>query len=173
MSQMAGIVIGGGQSNFAGWVDEAELVEEFVAVADFRGEELASGLLTVVTMVTIVFEHGTAAGDVDDDGIDAAGVESCGVFVGHFACGGAAAGVEMDRTATGLILRNDDVASILLEDAGGGPIGLAKECIADAAGEEGDTGAAAAFGGDEFRQCGQGLLERREHRREAAEAGWE
>src|SRR5712692_2635499 len=93
----------------------------------------------------IVFlECGAAAGGVGDDGIEIFVGEGREICPGKIARGIADTGVSGQRSATKLILGDDDFAAVRGEHADGGFIEIRKYDIGDATGEEGDTGAARA-----------------------------
>ena len=73
-----------------------------------------------------------------------------GELLGRFA----GAGVEVDRAAADLRCGHVHVAAVLLQHAGRGPVDVAEHGVADAAGEEGDRGTAAADGRQELRAAG-------------------
>ena len=56
--------------------------------------------------------------------------------VGELAGRLAGAGVKVDRAAARLRARHEDVAAVLLQHAGGGPVDVAEHGVADAAGEQ-------------------------------------
>ena len=163
VQQVAGVVIGGDRADFAFGAHRAQLVEELVHVADLRRPGGAGSLVGVVPVVAVVFEHRPAAGDVVDDRVEPVGLESGAVLVGELACRLARAGVEVNRPAADLRWRHVDVAAVVLQHAGRGPIDVAEHRVADAADEQRDRGPALADGGQELRQRAFVALRRRQH----------
>jgi hypothetical protein len=70
--------------------------------------------------------------------------------------------VVVDGAAAGLRAGDDNIAAILLEDAGGGPVHVSEHGVGDAAHKQADSGAAFADGGEEFREFGWEWFEPRE-----------
>ncbi|GDX93503.1 hypothetical protein LBMAG46_35120 [Planctomycetia bacterium] len=110
--EVAGILHGNECIDASCWADGSQFHEEFVDIHDFRGEVggirgCGAGRIGAVVVqffgdMSVVFQHGAAAGDVDDDGIEFPGIEGCGILVhetdGWF-CG---TGVIVNRSAAGL-----------------------------------------------------------------------
>ena len=88
--------------------------------------------------VGVVLEHRAAAGGVDDDRVDARRAERGHVLPGQLQRRLLDARVVMDRAATRLAAGDHHLASVLLEDPGGGRVGLGEHRVGDAAQEQGD-----------------------------------
>lgn len=102
--------------------------------------------------VSVVFQHGTAAGNIDHDGVELLAGEGSSILVhesdGRF-CG---TRMIVNGAAAGLGGGDDDVAAILLQDSGCCPVDMAEHGIGDAADEQSDFCAWFSDGGQECWQ---------------------
>ena len=85
------------------------------------------------------------------------------ILIGELSGRFARAGVKVNRAAADLRPRHVDIAAILLQHAGGGPVDVAEHRVADAAGEQRDGRTAAADGGQELGQRPFVAPRRRQH----------
>ena len=136
VAEVAGVVIShlGRDRELGG--DWPEFHEKFGDVADL-GDEFLCGLI-VRKEVSVILEHRAAAGGVDDDGVEAVGVEGLQVRSGEIERGGFRAGMIMDRAAAALRSGRDDFAAVGLEDSGGRGVGLGKHRVGHATEKERD-----------------------------------
>ena len=102
--------------------------------------------------VGIVLEHRAAAGRVDDDRVEAVGVEGRHVPPRQGECRLLDAGVIVDGTAADLSARDHDLAAVLLKHPGRRGVGLGEHGVGHAAEEEGDAG---PLGTDRRQDLGQ------------------
>ena len=114
---------------------------------------LQQGLgIRVVPMMTVVLEHRATTGNVVDDRVETFRSEGRAILIGKLAGRFARPAMEVNRTAADLVLWHVDVAAIVLQYAGGGPVHVPEQRVAGAAEEQADRGAALANRGQEFRQ---------------------
>ena len=151
---MAGVVIRRREVHFPFGRHEAvvavEFIEEFIDIASFGGERLALFRTGVVPVMAVVFEHRTAAGDVDDHPIDV--VEGGDIGIGESSSRLARTGMQVNRPAALLRARNDDVATVLLQHPGRRPMRLAEHHVGHATGEKRDPRTTPSDRRQELRQ---------------------
>ncbi len=156
----AGVVISGDKRDFSLWRDDSQIVQEFMNIAHL-GCELPPGRLPLILPVMpIVLQHRAATGHVHDDRVPIFAAERGHVRVGKFPRRVRRAGVIMDRPAASLTGRQNNVATICLEHAGSRPMGVAKNRVGYATGEQRHPRTAAADGGQHPWQRGLGAGER-------------
>ena len=112
--EMAGIVVGDAEGKGVAGGGGRELAEDLGDVAAFGGEVAgADGPVGVVAeKVAVLLHGGSAAGGVDDDGIDVGVFEDGDDVAGHVGGLGLEAGVEHEGAAAGLVGGRDDVRSL-------------------------------------------------------------
>ena len=120
------------------WSDRWRAAENFGDVFTFFGEGLgASGPFGVVAEEVAVLLHGrTAAGCVNDDGVDVGCFEEGDEIAGH---GGGLifeAGMDHEGSAARLTGRDDDVEAFGAQHACGGGVDVREEDGLNAAGEQ-------------------------------------
>src|SRR5262245_57341964 len=86
--------------------------------------------------MAIVFEHGAAAGGVRDDRINLARPEDIAVRFRELLRGCCEGGMVMQGATANLGTRDQHLAAVALQDAGGVERGLGEERVAGATGEE-------------------------------------
>lgn len=149
VAEVAGVVVGDAERQGIARCDWVEFAEDFGDVFAFCGEGAGSvGPLRVVAQEMAVLLHGgTAAGGVDDDGVDVGAIEEVDDLARH--CGGLLfqPGVDHESSAAGLILGSDDFAAFRGEHARGGGVDVGEEDLLHASGEHSDA-AAGGCGGD-------------------------
>ena len=95
----------------------------------------------------VFLERGAGAGGVGDDGVEVFAKKDGEILSREFAGGVANASVRRERAAAELASGDDDFAAVGGEDADGGFVELRESDVGNAAGEEGDAGAARTGGG--------------------------
>jgi len=86
--------------------------------------------LNLPRYMPIILEHRSAAGDVDDDCIDARRVEGLAVLGHEVECRAFVPRVIMNGPATGLLAGHDNLAAVGLQHPSGCPVRLAKNYVA-------------------------------------------
>ncbi len=151
--------------------DRAELDQELGDVADLGDECLGRLGVAGREEVGVVLEHRPAAGGVDDDGVEAVGVEGGDVPAGEVQRRALDARMVVDRPAAALPRRDDDLAAVGLEDPGGRGVGLGEHGVGHAPQEERDPGPPRADRREDGREPRSRARQRREHRLQPPE-GW-
>ncbi len=146
VEQVTGILISDAMPQGIHFCGKAESGEKFSDIAGFLGESAGLGVFFLVWRkeMIVFLECGAATGGVGDDGIELFVGKRCEICSCKIARGIADTGMSGQRAATKLILGDNDFAAVGGEHADGGLIEIRKYDIGDAAGEEGDTGAARA-----------------------------
>lgn len=164
VAQMAGIVIGRDEIEPALRRDRPQLGQELAHIAHLLGKSAHPRLLGLWNReVTIVLEHRAAPRHIDDHRVDLVDVKDIGVLDGTLGRRFFRAGVIMNRAAAGLPARDHDVAAVLLQHAGGGPMGGSEQRIRDTADKERDRGPPRSLGGQPLGQRGFGRFHAGEH----------
>ena len=170
---MAGVVIGCFGADFSSWWDQSQFVEKFADIFDLVGQRLAGGLLCVLPMVSVIFQHGATPGHIDQNCVDV-GVLWVGkrgqILIGKVLGGFCLTGMKMNRTTTALGRGDNDFTAVFLEYTDGRHMRRAKNGISYAAGEQGDAGAAVTLGRVAVLQRRQGSVQRWQHGQQPAEA---
>lgn len=112
----------------------------------------------------VVLEGGTAAGGINDDGVEFGDRERFEVVAGGGAGGIELTAVGMEGAAAGLVGWNEDVVAGGIEEADGLVVGVAEEGMHHAAGEKCDPPKPGGSGGRGHfgkRRCGKGGFERK------------
>jgi hypothetical protein len=137
VAEVAGVVIRDADGQGIARRERRELGEDLGDVAAFCGEGCGSGGPggVVAEEMAVLLHGGTAAGGVDDNGVDCGLLEEGDDATGHFGGLVFEAGVEHERAAAGLICGDDDFAALGGEDSGGGCVDVGEEDLLDAAGE--------------------------------------
>jgi len=86
--------------------------------------------------MAVLFHGGTAAGGIDDDGVDVRLFEEGDDAASHLGGLVFEAGVDHERAAAGLICGSDDFAAFGGEDSGGCGVDVREEDLLNAAGEQ-------------------------------------
>jgi hypothetical protein len=86
--------------------------------------------------MAVLLHGGTAAGGVDDDGVDVGLLEEGDDAAGHGGSLVFETGVDHERSAAGLILGRDDFAAFGGEDASGCGVDVGEEDLLDTSGEK-------------------------------------
>lgn len=149
VKEMAGILVGDADWKRFQSCGEAESGEEFSDVASLGGKFacLAVLFLALRGEMMVFLERGAAAGGVGDDGVEVFAKKYGEILSREFAGGIANARVRSERAAAELAIGDDGFAAVGGKDADGGFVQLRKSNVGNAAGEEGDAGAARTGGG--------------------------
>src|SRR5437879_5071698 len=101
--------------------DRPQIHQEFADIARLLGECSANRFgWCAVKQVAVVLHHRATTGGIDDDGIDAFGLEGGAILLCEAASGWGLAGVVMEGTAADLGRRDPDFATVLLQNPGSG-----------------------------------------------------